>query len=75
MERIRKLNDRTIALQRYTDGDIFYSGLGVSALLLQIVPVANILFSFTNACGAALYAADIEKGSNAGLKTDPKRLS
>lgn len=26
-----------------------------------MVPVAGILFAFTNACGAALWAADLER--------------
>lgn len=35
---------------------------GVAATLLEMVPVASILFSFTNTVGAALWAADMEKG-------------
>ena len=38
--------------------------MGTAALLLQIVPILNILFSFTNAAGAALFAADLEKGED-----------
>lgn len=38
--------------------------MGTAALLLQIIPVANVLFAFSNAAGAALYAADLEKGTN-----------
>lgn len=41
-----------------------YSAMGTAALLLQVVPVANVLFAFSNAAGAALYAADLEKGTN-----------
>ncbi|KAK2067427.1 hypothetical protein P8C59_001168 [Phyllachora maydis] len=37
-----------------------YSAFGTVATLLEMVPVASILFSFTNAVGAALWAADIE---------------
>ncbi len=36
---------------------------GVAATLLELVPVASILFAFTNTVGAALWAADIEKGN------------
>lgn len=43
---------------------IFSSAMGTAALLLQIIPVANVLFAFSNAAGAALYAADLEKGTN-----------
>jgi hypothetical protein len=28
-----------------------------------MVPVASIFFAFTNTCGAALWAADLEKGA------------
>lgn len=38
--------------------------MGTASLLLQVVPVVNVLFAFTNAAGAALYAADLEKGTN-----------
>jgi hypothetical protein len=31
------------------------------SLLLTTIPVINILFNFTNACGAALFAADLER--------------
>lgn len=34
---------------------------GVAGVLLEMVPVAGILFAFTNTCGAALWAADMEK--------------
>ncbi|KAK4164160.1 hypothetical protein QBC43DRAFT_318189 [Cladorrhinum sp. PSN259] len=37
-----------------------YAGFGTVATLLEMVPVASILFSFTNTVGAALWAADIE---------------
>lgn len=42
-----------------------YSGFGTVATLLELVPFANIIFSFTNTVGAALWAADIEKKENA----------
>lgn len=48
------------------------SGMGTAALLLQVVPVLNVFFSFTNAAGAALFAADLEKGTNS-LKADVQK--
>ncbi|KAJ5109969.1 hypothetical protein N7532_002614 [Penicillium argentinense] len=40
-----------------------YTGLGISAFALEMVPFASIAFSFTNTVGAALWAADIEKAT------------
>lgn len=40
-----------------------WSSFGVPAVLLELIPLAGIFFSFTNNVGAALWAADIEKGS------------
>jgi len=37
-----------------------YTAFGTVATLLELVPIASILFSFTNTVGAALWAADIE---------------
>ncbi|KAJ5980175.1 hypothetical protein N7481_007473 [Penicillium waksmanii] len=37
-----------------------YTGLGISAFALEMIPFASIAFSFTNTVGAALYAADLE---------------
>ncbi|KAA8576146.1 hypothetical protein EYC84_006303 [Monilinia fructicola] len=37
-----------------------YTSFGTVATLLELVPIASILFSFTNTVGAALWAADIE---------------
>lgn len=37
--------------------------LGMAAFALEMVPFASIAFSFTNAVGAALWAADLEKAS------------
>lgn len=37
-----------------------YTAYGTVATLFEMVPVASILFSFTNTVGAALWAADIE---------------
>lgn len=36
------------------------TSFGVVAVLLNLVPVASILFTCTTAVGAALWAADIE---------------
>ncbi|KAK4682899.1 hypothetical protein QC764_120290 [Podospora pseudoanserina] len=36
------------------------TSFGTAATLLEMVPVASIVFSFTNTVGAALWAADIE---------------
>ena len=45
---------------------------GVTAVLLELVPLASILFSFTNTAGAALWAADMEKGNVTADGTAPK---
>ncbi|KAK3336834.1 hypothetical protein B0T19DRAFT_437549 [Cercophora scortea] len=37
-----------------------YAAFGTVATLLEMIPIASILFSFTNTVGAALWAADIE---------------
>ncbi|KAL2812430.1 hypothetical protein BJX63DRAFT_248165 [Aspergillus granulosus] len=39
-----------------------YTGLGMASVLLEMVPFVSILFEFSNAVGAALWAADLEKG-------------
>lgn len=39
---------------------------GVPAVLLELVPIAGIFFSFTNTVGAALWAADMEKNQQSG---------
>jgi len=50
-----------------------YSGFGTVATLLEMVPLASILFSFTNTVGAALWAADIEeKGTEMTRSTAPE---
>lgn len=38
-----------------------YASFGTAATLLELIPVASILLSFTNQVGAALWAADIER--------------
>lgn len=40
-----------------------YTAFGTVAIVLEMVPVANIMFAFTNTVGAALWAADIEKNN------------
>jgi len=50
-----------------------YTAFGTVATLLELVPVASILFSFTNTVGAALWAADIESNNTAMTEmTTPK---
>ncbi|KAL8933834.1 MAG: hypothetical protein Q9216_006193 [Gyalolechia sp. 2 TL-2023] len=49
-----------------------YTGFGVAAVLLELVPLASILFAFTNTVGAALWAADIEKQHITKEGTAPK---
>jgi hypothetical protein len=44
---------------------------GVPAVLLELIPIAGIFFSFTNTVGAALWAADIEEKSAPGETTAP----
>ena len=44
---------------------------GIASVLLEFVPVASILFSFTNTVGAALWAADMEKGHISEHGTSP----
>lgn len=48
---------------------------GIPATLLEMVPVVGIFFAFTNTCGAALWAADLEStGTTApGLKEQAKK--
>jgi hypothetical protein len=41
----------------------FNESFGTMGMLLNLVPVVSILFSFTTSVGAALWAADIENGS------------
>lgn len=48
---------------------------GVPAVLLELVPIAGIFFSFTNTVGAALWAADMEqKRSPTGENTTAPNL-
>ncbi|KAF9735548.1 hypothetical protein PMIN06_000535 [Paraphaeosphaeria minitans] len=48
-----------------------YTSFGIPAVLLELVPVAGIFFSFTNTVGAALWAADIEQKKSPGETTAP----
>ncbi|KAK0729677.1 hypothetical protein B0H67DRAFT_4696 [Lasiosphaeris hirsuta] len=57
-----------------------YTAFGTIATVLELVPIASILFSFTNTVGAALWAADIEakesemaQGTAPGLRDAAKR--
>lgn len=38
-----------------------YTSFGVAAVLLEMIPVAGIFFAYTNACGAALWAVEMER--------------
>jgi len=51
-------------IQRQRGG---YIGFGMSAMALNLLPLASIFFTFTSTVGAALWAADLEKG---GSKTE-----
>lgn len=51
-----------------------YTGFGTVATLLEMIPVASILFSFTNTVGAALWAADIEAKDTEMTKTTAPEL-
>ena len=42
--------------------------------MLEMVPIAGILFSFTNTVGAALWAADMETRDASGQKTTAPAL-
>lgn len=37
--------------------------LGMASVLLEMVPFASMVFEFSNAVGAALWAADLEKAN------------
>ncbi|MCJ1480009.1 hypothetical protein MMC06_000163 [Schaereria dolodes] len=52
-----------------------YTSFGIALVLLELVPVASIIFAFTNTVGAALWesqAADMEKGNVTAHGTAPK---
>ncbi|PSK34820.1 hypothetical protein B9Z65_1403 [Elsinoe australis] len=52
-----------------------YTGFGIVANLLEMVPIVGVFFAFTNTAGAALWAADMEgRGSTAsGLREQAKK--
>ena len=50
----------------------FSCSFGVAAVLLELAPIASIVFAFTNTVGAALWAADMEKGYINEHGTAPK---
>ena len=52
------------------DTDLY--SFGVAAALLELVPIAGIFFAFTNTVGAALWAADLEKGNVDDRGTAPQ---
>lgn len=47
-----------------------YTGFGVPAVLLEMIPVVGIFAAFTNTCAAALWAAEMESEgtSSEGLR-------
>jgi hypothetical protein len=55
----------------------WYYRFGIVATLLEMVPVAGILFAFTNTCAAALWAADMEQsqGSSPELREQAKKAA
>ena len=62
-------NQRERHVQEYRPA---YTGFGIAATLLEMVPVASIFFAFTNTVGAALWAADFEKGNVGREGTAPE---
>ena len=65
-----KAHSRYFVLKGYDDRKIRsiyrektaeYAGFGIVAIVLEGVPLFNILFSFTNIIGGALWAIDLEK--------------
>jgi hypothetical protein len=65
---------RLTELLRHTSAN-FRTRFGVGAVLLEMIPVAGIFFAFTNACGAALWSADLEQhaGSSPALREQAKK--
>lgn len=53
-------NQRSSWLERHLGP---YTSFGLVATVLEMVPIANIFFTYTNTVGAALWAADIESQS------------
>jgi len=46
-----------------------YIAFGVSNVVLNLVPLVSIFFTFTTTVGAALWAAEVEKGSSSPKAT------
>jgi len=46
-----------------------YAAFGTVATILEMIPIASVVFSFTNTVGAALWAADIEAKENEMAKS------
>ena len=61
-----------LAICTYVGFQLILHSFGVAAVLLELVPVASILFAFTNTVGAALWAADMEKGNVTADGTAPQ---
>lgn len=61
---------RYCSRMRVYDSDL--DSFGVAAALLELVPIAGIFFAFTNTVGAALWAADLEKGNVNDKGTAPQ---
>ena len=51
-----------------------YASFGVPAVLLELVPLAGIFFSFTSTVGAALWAADMEQSISSSDNTTAPNL-
>jgi len=47
-----------------------YTALGTASMALNLIPGASIIFAFTTAVGAALWASDLEKKSGALVDTN-----
>jgi len=47
-----------------------YTAFGATSLLLGMIPVVGSIFAFSNAAGAALWAADLEKAKGSGAGAD-----
>lgn len=52
------------------------TSFGIVAVLLEMIPIAGVFFAFTNACGAALHAADLEEsaGTSPALKQQADKV-
>jgi len=79
----RAVHTRYFQLKKWTDSEREsflnehsgpYTAFGTVATLLELIPVASILFAFTNTVGAALWAADIEKSQGEMTETTAPNL-